>query len=1192
MSSPPEGSSSPAWGESSGPGILAGVASLRHHPLRPPSTRRAPPEPGVPIRVRRSPSVPAWFVLLGLLAAASVAFALAAFPRAFPLVQVDLRMDRGRALAAASELAERHGWGPEGYRSAASFGDADPSTRRFLELEGGVAGPDVPAALEARGLSAYLWRVRHVRQQEATELEVRFTPAGTPYGFRLTLPEDAPGPDLPVDEARALAERAAGEWGFDPGVHEPVEASRTLRTGGRGDHTFVYQRRGAAVGEAEARIRLEVAGDRLSAVEPHLRVPEAFLRRFDEMRSVNQRIAFAASAFFLLVLVLGGCGIGIFFLIRADAVAWRPALLLGGVIALLAALSTVNGLPLAWMGYDSALPESLFLLTSGVLVPIGILAGGTLFFAWVIASAEGLGRLAFPSHPAFWRIWGRKAGGTPEIAGRTLAGYMVAAIELGWVVAFYLLAGRLEGWWTPADALVSPDLLATYQPWLQAVALSLMAGVWEESVFRAVPLAGAALLGRRFGRPALWIGVALVVQAVAFGAAHADYPQQPAYARVVELAPSALLWGVIYLRYGLLPVILVHSLYNLTLFSLPLFALSAPGIGLHRGVVVAVGLLPLVVVVWRRLQQGRVGPLGDEDRNLGWAPAEPVAALGVPTDAPGGTAGGGAPDQVRLYRPLPTWTIPAAAFLGLALWLGTRPQVPGDLRLAGERNRATEQAREVLRGRGVDPGEWTVTVRPSAPWGQEVSFLRLEGGREAVDTALRTGHLPSPAWVVRLARFRGPVEERAEEWRVEVEGERVRRVVHLLPEGRPGGRLDEAGARERAEDALRREGLSPASLRPVSAQARDLPARLDWTLVWTDPAVEVPAGGEARITVRISGDEVADVARTIHVPESWERERRERTSRFFLTLVPLFMLLGGGALLAALGGLVGVARRSIPGRPVAIVAATLLAMALLHALNGLPGINATASTTVSLADQRVQGLLGALLGNVFLAGFLALALGFAARQAGIAEPGSTLSRNAGGALGLLLAGVWTTVAHLLPPEPIPTPDVAGAGDVVPWLAELGTLPGSFAVLLGLLLLGAALVRRLDGSRPRWTPAILVLGGVLLLPGGADTPLVARAILGAAAGGLLLVVGRSAGVAGASFLPALAAGMVLPDAMTPMLDRPFPGAAAGGVVGVSLLLVLGRGAVLFLETVSASGEPPSPAPPGGDPPATSASGTAP
>lgn len=1139
-------------------------------------------------------SVPSWFWLLGLVALASVAFAARTFPQAFPLVRVDLRMDRGAALAAARELAEENGWGPQDFRAAASFGDADAPSRRFLELEGGVAGPAVPDVLHERGLQAYLWRVRHMRQGEATGVEVRFAPDGEPHGFRLTLPEDDPGPDLEVEAARALAESAAMGWGFDPERYNLVQASRTVRPGGRGDHTFVYLREGSGIAGGDARLRLEVAGDRLSAVEPFFRVPEAFARRFEEMRASNQRIAFAASAFFLLVLVAGGCGVGIFHLIRSDAVAWRPALALGGVVALLAALSTVNGLPLAWMGYDSALSEGLFLLLHALVIPAAIFGGGTLFFAWIIASAEGLGRLAFPSQPAFWRLWSRTAGGTQEVAGRTLGGYLVAAVELGWVVAFYLVAGRREGWWTPADALISPDLLATYLPWLQAVALSLMAGVWEESVFRAVPLAGAVLLGRRFGKTALWVGVALVLQAVAFGAAHADYPQQPAYARILELAPSALLWGLVYLRYGLLPVILLHSLYNLTLFSLPLFALSAPGIGVHRGIVVAVGLMPLVVVAWRRLQMGRATALIPGDTNAGWSPR--------PEGTPG-TAGAGAgapagevpppPYRVLLQRPLPTWTIPAAAFLGLALWVVGRPHLPTELRLHGERGRATERALDTLRERGVDPGEWTVTVRPAAPWGQEATFLRLEGGREAVEEALTRGHLHPPAWVVRLARFSGPVEERAEEWRVDVAGDRIRRVLHRLPEARPGGRLSEAEARTLARAALTAEGLDPGQLREVSAEGEDRPARQDWTLEWADPSVAVPAGGEARITVRLAGDEVTDIVRSIHVPEGWERERRDRLSRHLLTLIPLFMVLGGGALLAAVGGLLGVARRTIPGRPVAIAAAALLGMALLHAVNGLPGINATATTTTSLADQRVQGLLGALLGNVFLAGFLALALGFAARHAGIREPGSTLSRNAGAAFGLLLAGALTFLRGWIPPEEAPTPDVAGAGDVVPWLAELGTMPGAFAVLLGLLLLGTALVRSLDASRwGRWTPLILVLGGAALLPGSADTPLVFRALLGAVGGGVLTVAARSASVAGASFLPALAAGVVLPDALTPLLDQPFPGAAAGGIVGVSLLLVLGRASVLFLEVVSGVGGRRARPGPAGDPPATSASDSGP
>ena len=105
---------------------------------------------------------------------------------------------------------------------------------------------------------------------------------------------------------------------------------------------------------------------------------------------------------------------------------------------------------------------------------------------------------------------------------------------------------RWLGWWSPSDALFDPDLLATYFPWMGSIANSAQAGFWEECLFRAVPLAGAALLGKKFGKKGWWIGGALILQAVIFGAGHANYPAQPAYARVVELMIPSLGFGLIY----------------------------------------------------------------------------------------------------------------------------------------------------------------------------------------------------------------------------------------------------------------------------------------------------------------------------------------------------------------------------------------------------------------------------------------------------------------------------------------------------------------------------------------------------------------------------------------------------------------------------------------------------------------------
>ena len=88
------------------------------------------------------------------------------------------------------------------------------------------------------------------------------------------------------------------------------------------------------------------------------------------------------------------------------------------------------------------------------------------------------------------------------------------------------------------------------------LAQALSAGVIEECLFRAIPLAGSTLLYRRFvvqsatrpDPPWWWAAATQVLQAVIFGAAHANYPAQPSYARLCELILPSFLFGHLYMR--------------------------------------------------------------------------------------------------------------------------------------------------------------------------------------------------------------------------------------------------------------------------------------------------------------------------------------------------------------------------------------------------------------------------------------------------------------------------------------------------------------------------------------------------------------------------------------------------------------------------------------------------------------------
>ena len=99
--------------------------------------------------------------------------------------------------------------------------------------------------------------------------------------------------------------------------------------------------------------------------------------------------------------------------------------------------------------------------------------------------------------------------------------------------------------------------------------------------------------------------IAMGVQSIIFGAGHANYPVQPAYARVIELILPSLFFGAIYLRFGLLAGIIMHYAIDVVLFSLPLFVAQVPGIWIHRFFVILFLMVPLLVVSYRRIESGK-----------------------------------------------------------------------------------------------------------------------------------------------------------------------------------------------------------------------------------------------------------------------------------------------------------------------------------------------------------------------------------------------------------------------------------------------------------------------------------------------------------------------------------------------------------------------------------------------------------
>ena len=101
------------------------------------------------------------------------------------------------------------------------------------------------------------------------------------------------------------------------------------------------------MGEGRYRLRLVTGGDRLTELEYFIRIPEAFSRRYEEMRSVNTAIGIAGSLAFLVLYGVGGMAIGLFLLGRQRWVIWKQPIFWGGLVAAAQTVATINEWPLA-----------------------------------------------------------------------------------------------------------------------------------------------------------------------------------------------------------------------------------------------------------------------------------------------------------------------------------------------------------------------------------------------------------------------------------------------------------------------------------------------------------------------------------------------------------------------------------------------------------------------------------------------------------------------------------------------------------------------------------------------------------------------------------------------------------------------------------------------------------------------------
>jgi len=952
---------------------------------------------------------PLFWIVFVLLFIGSVLFFIRNYDKAFPVLSLDIRMSREMALNAANDLVEKYNWEPEEYRTAVTF-YSERNIQTFVELEGG--GLEIFKSLSTDSIYfPYGWQVRHFQEGNPNETSVWFTPAGKPYCFKQTLGEDQPGAVLSRDSAFTIATKSLKqEWTLDLSTYKLVDEAEKIQPSGRVDHTFTYQLSNFELGEnGFVRLRLVVSGDELTELMHYIQVPEAFQRRFEEMRSANNTIAFSATMGVGLLYGLGGIIIGIFFLLRQRFILWKNAMLWGIFIALVQILSEINYLPLMWMDYDTSITEQSFMAQMIISAFANFLILSALYTLSFIA-AESLTRKAFPNRIQFWKLWSSEAGSSLPILGRTIGGYLSAGIFLFYSLIFYMYTHDALGWWSPADTDYDPNILAAYFPWLTSIAISLGAGFWEECLFRAVPLAGAALLGDHFGKRNLFIGIAMGVQALIFGAGHANYPVQPSYARVVELIIPSLVFGFIYLRFGLLAGIVMHYAIDVAFISLPLFVANVPGIWVHQLIVIILLLVPIWIILYHRYQAGSWSTKLGLIYNRDWRSPESLSSNNEPINSFDDSS-------IHETKYFSNKILILFATLGLLMFayqLTFKADLP-TMKLS--RVDAEELASEALIDWGfVSDSSWMLESRPSVENRDDYRFIWQTEGPDMF-TGMMGTYLVEPSWIVRYRLFEGDVISRAEEYICWINPDgKPTRIIHRLPEDKSGVELSEEEARSIGLEFLEKTfAVDVSNLKELEARSGKKPNRLDWEFQYKDTNAVDLEEGELRLVYKIAGSEIVDFQRIVYVPEEWSRAQNEKNAQKepFNFIAILFVALS--LLVAVVSGVVRWSRKQFQIDLFFKIFVIIMIAGIINVWNNWPNLLWTFSTAEPFNNQLYQRLFGAALSIIFMSLFQAVLAGSTHSLIHLRKYSYSVSRPENGVYaGFFLGGILAFSGSLFP----------------------------------------------------------------------------------------------------------------------------------------------------------------------------------
>lgn len=814
-------------------------------------------------------------VLLTILGLAGLLGYLKYQDSVFPSASIKFSLKKNEIIDLANSWKEKMKV-PEEYPISSCTFSLDNGGKNFLDFKLGTKEANRIMREEA---PIFYWEVRYDREKQDENTVVQISPDGKLVAFEFYLSKDRQIPNIGHDEAK---QKALDFFCQQLGCQKEdvtIIGDTTTPQSNRIDHNFTFERNETKDRRwqgAKVRAAVSFSGNLMTEFNSYLHLPESWSIQYEKMRARNELLQKIATVFYYLLhpiaifLALSQFPLGN---IRKKFALWAA-----GFVTMVYLADNYNDIPVALAGYSSTGSYQAFLLE---LFTKPLLAGIFVFILALIMACAGefMYRRTFPEKLALEEIFTKRGLATKEVLLGLAVGIVWCAVSLGYQIIYYGL-GRKVGFWCPIQ-LDHYQILGSYLPWVGAVGLGVFAATSEEILYRVLFFGITKPLVKRF-----WL--ANLLQAAAWGFMHSSYEQQPCYARGLELTIEGMLDGWILRRFGLLPCVVSHYLFDAFCCVTPLF--KAPPSLQVSAVVPLIPVLVLLVLafVWRNKGGSEKAKLNSDIPIL--------KSHDSPADA----------EEAHVhYQPLARnlrWSLVTFIGLGLLTFAFTDDKIkvlgdePQPIKI--NRDQAVEAARVFLSERHIDlSGFLTTTAVSNGYAGHTADFqyifekLGMEKTREIANKIEHT-------FLISVS-FIKPNDQ-------DIYG------VTLDEQGNPGSinitlSEDEAGKTINKEDAITIVRNFIRTYRKVyfpldedQYKTTKFANRLDHRVTFKVPTYTV-AEAPLKVSMDVLGDQVANVTHSWDLPHDWvwERSKRTRLQELYSALQPFINGIMGLSIVAA-----------------------------------------------------------------------------------------------------------------------------------------------------------------------------------------------------------------------------------------------------------------------------------------------------